>query len=152
MLKKVLRKGFKAYPIYQKESDTLIARIEEALQGDNSRFQQLIRQRISITEDYLEQLLPLTSGIREGNSTTTETPLWQQKIASLKVGEWITDKQHQGQVRVLNLAWRSPDVDRFGNRQHRPPHTITIPVDLSVSLPKDYYIQCKDSLHHATET
>ncbi len=109
---KLLRLGFRNYPLFKEESEILIEQLEEALTKNDSLFQQLNVERIAVTTEYIKQLLPLVNETPEGASISVY-PKWQKQIANIKIGDWITDHHQHGRVRLLSLVWRSKDNSRL---------------------------------------
>ncbi len=111
-LVKLLRLGFRCYPLYQDDSEELIAQLDEALTKNKELFQQLNSERTVVTAEYIEQLLPL-KGPSPADQTISVYPEWQKQIAAIKIGDWITDRHEHGKVRLLSLAWRNENNSRL---------------------------------------
>jgi diguanylate cyclase (GGDEF)-like protein len=111
-LVKLLRLGFKSYPLYRIESEELIEQLDEALTRDKRLFRELNRERTPVTPEYLEKLLPL-KGLSPDEQTISVYPQWQKQIANIKIGDWITEHHQNNQVRVISLAWHNEDHSRL---------------------------------------
>ncbi len=110
-LMQMLRKGFKTYNLNPEESGELIGQIKQVLDHDNPLFQELNSQRVAVTQDYIESLLPpQKEPVREPTPQASESYL--KLAASIQIGDWIVAQQQQGHVRALNLAWQDFESNR----------------------------------------
>jgi len=112
-LGKVLRAGFKAYPLQQPESESLIKQIEDSIRGDTTLFRQHNQDRVEITEAYLDELLPGSIAVSETKKTEGIDKKWLDALRKIQQGDWITHQWKPGQVRLLNLVWIDPNRMRY---------------------------------------
>lgn len=112
-LEQVLRRGFDAYPIHKCESDILVDQIGQANSGDLALFKQFNRQRVSVNEAYLDELLPESSASPSIDSEQDIEGEWLARVEQIQDGDWIANHQQQGQIRLLNLIWIDPLANRY---------------------------------------
>ncbi len=112
---KILKKGFTEYPVHRREAEELIREIENALHGDEDIHRALVANRVLVDEDYLQQTLQSKASAKTESNVATDSPDsdWPNLLKQLDIGEWIVQQREQGQVRLLNLAWKNPSATRF---------------------------------------
>ncbi len=110
----VVKQNFSLYPLYPKETEALTEKIRIALYEKGETYQTLLSDRVTIDEDFLKSLF-------DNDIPTDEDPedirlndaSWMDRVKAIKVDDWIADHFGQGQVRLLNLAWKTPESSRF---------------------------------------
>ncbi len=107
----VLRRGFDAYPLYRSEGENLIEKIGQSIRGDKALFELFNKQRVEVTETYLDELLPDSRG--EPSSPESSENTVDNRLPAMQEGDWIIQNLKQGQVRLLNLIWVSPEHNRY---------------------------------------
>jgi len=114
-LLKIVHKGFVAYPVHPEGSRRYIEELRSALVQGGAAARGLIEQRVQVDEAYLRRLfvgqLQLASPDRD---LPPPAPQWLDLVEHLSLDEWLVERhQESGRMRLVNLAWRSPDSDRL---------------------------------------
>ena len=113
-LEQVLHKGFDGYPLYREQSESLIEQIHQSLKRGSETFRLHNEQRVEITTAYLDQLLPDTAkAVANTDSDVDVEPQWVRQLEKIQVGDWVTEQQQKGRVRVLNLALHDAATNRY---------------------------------------
>jgi diguanylate cyclase (GGDEF)-like protein len=110
----VLKKGFERYPVHIREAEKFISGLEESLNEGSGKFAQYIKQRTTISKNDLTAMMadqmPSVSG--HGSAEEVEKS-WLELVHNIKVDDWIVEQRDSGQVRLINLAWKSPYSSRL---------------------------------------
>jgi diguanylate cyclase (GGDEF)-like protein len=110
----VLKKGFERYPVHIQKAARFIASLEESLNEGSDKFAEYVKQRTTISKKDLKAMMkdqmPNVSG--QGPSEEVEKS-WLDLVHDIKVDDWIVEQRDSGQVRLINLAWKSPYSSRL---------------------------------------
>jgi diguanylate cyclase (GGDEF)-like protein len=110
----VLKKGFERYPVHIQAADQFISDLEGSLKKGSKKFIGYIKQRTTISQSDLKAMMqdqmPSVSG--DGPSEEVEKS-WLDLVHDIKVDDWIVEQRESGQVRLINLAWKSPYSSRL---------------------------------------
>jgi len=110
----LLRAGFSDYPVHWAKAQQLIDEIELCLTGGEENRRACIENRINIDQNYirerLDQQAPRTNHV-DGDALPDSE--WGSLIRTIENGDWIIQKREQGQVRLINLAWKNSANTRF---------------------------------------
>jgi len=109
----MMRKGFALYPLHAAAVDEFITRVNTSLLGDKTVFQELATP-VLISKHELQKLL----GLRDTETvpmseTAAAEQIWLQRVKQLETEDWIVEQRQEGQARMINLAWKSPQTNRF---------------------------------------
>jgi diguanylate cyclase (GGDEF)-like protein len=110
----VLKKGFERYPVHIREANQFIAGLESSLEKGSDQFAQYIKQRTTISKNDLKKMMQdqMPSVAGQGTADTVEKS-WLDLVHDIKVDDWIVEQRDSGQVRLINLAWKSPYSSRL---------------------------------------
>jgi|GEM_PF-1886336 len=110
----ILERGFRDYPVHAEATASFIEHFRSALTEGGDAYQQWIDDRILIDNDYLEQRLYEQAPVefQQSGDAVIAGP-WAERLRALDTGEWIVEHRNQGQVRLLNLAWKDSTSTRF---------------------------------------
>jgi diguanylate cyclase (GGDEF)-like protein len=100
----LLERGFSSMPVRKKESFLLLQHLKKMLAGNQEPFLQLI------TTSVKTPAIAVSSSSQKDRSLSSEQ---NNHIQSLKVGEWLIEKQLNGISRPLNLVWIGDDGQPF---------------------------------------
>ncbi len=110
----VLRKGFDRYPVHLEAAKRFIADLEGALQDSSDKFAGYITQRTTISKDDLKAMMrDQMPSVTDGESAEKVEESWLEMVQNIKVDDWIVEQREPGQVRLINLAWKSPYTSRL---------------------------------------
>ncbi len=110
----VLRKGFDRYPVHLEAAKRFIADLEGALQDSGDKFAGYITQRTTISKDDLKTMMrDQMPNVADGAPAETVEESWLEMVQNIKVDDWIVEQREPGQVRLINLAWKSPFTSRL---------------------------------------
>jgi diguanylate cyclase (GGDEF)-like protein len=110
----VLRKGFARYPVHIQEANQFIAELEDSLTNGSNKFVQYVRQRTTINQNDLKAMMrdQMPSSSEHRPSEKVEKS-WLELVHNIVVDDWIVEQRDSGQVRLINLAWKSPYSSRL---------------------------------------
>ena len=111
---RVIKKNFSLYPLYPKETDELVKKIRTALFEKGEIYQDLLSNRITVDATFLKTLFhdEIPSDEDLGYIELKDSS-WLDRIKGIEVDGWIAEHRAQGQVRLLNLAWKNPESTRY---------------------------------------
>lgn len=108
---RIVRRGFKDYPVYPEGTRKFAKQLQQALVEGGEKAANFMTQRISVDEAYINRLFI-------GHQNPTETvqqaiePQWLELVAGLDVGDWVIQQNRGKRLRLVNLAWKSPVSDK----------------------------------------
>jgi diguanylate cyclase (GGDEF)-like protein len=112
--RRILRNGFSAYPLHPQETAELTDQISHALEVGGETYRQLLLDRVVVDQAYLQDLfrqqIPDSRSPAPGSAPLADAVAM---LPQLNTGDWIAERLQQGQIRLLNMAWRAPSSDRF---------------------------------------
>jgi diguanylate cyclase (GGDEF)-like protein len=110
----VLKKGFERYPVHIREAGKFISGLEESLEKGSDKFAEYIKQRTTISKNDLKAMMrdQMPSVSDQGPAEEVEKS-WLDLVHNIKVDDWIAEQRDSGQVRLINLAWKSPYSSRL---------------------------------------
>jgi len=109
-----IKQNFSLYPLYPKETEALTEKIRIALYEKGETYQTLLSDRVTIDDDFLKSLFDSDNpNDKDPENIRLNDASWMDRVKAIKVDDWIADHFGQGQVRLLNLAWKTPESSRF---------------------------------------
>lgn len=144
-LTQMMRKGFALYPLHAAAADKFITRVEASLLGDEKIFQELATP-VPIGERELRKLL----GLRETETAPEDASvsagqMWIQRVKQLETEDWIVEQLQEGQARMINLAWKSPQANRFVFVDGSGQKTLdTSDLELALDFEQGHYAALED--------
>ncbi len=109
----IVRKGFAEYPVHPEGTEGFILELQHAL-NDSDAAQSFIHTRIDINEAYLNRLFVGQVSIDlEEAAVPHADAQWRERVAGLKLGEWLLLHRAEGKSRLVNLAWKNQQSDRY---------------------------------------
>jgi diguanylate cyclase (GGDEF)-like protein len=110
----VLKKGFERYPVHIQAADQFITDLEKSLNKDSKKFIGYIKQRTTISKNDLKTMMQDQMPSVSGQEPSEEVEKsWLDLVHDIKVDDWIVEQRDSGQVRLINLAWKSPYSSRL---------------------------------------
>lgn len=112
-LLRIIRKGFTDYPVHPEGAQSFTEELQTALLEGGEAAQNLQNNRVTFDEDYLQTLFLGQSFFESESTDMLEVEeKWLELVAGIELGEWIVERREEGQVRLVNMAWRSPETGR----------------------------------------
>jgi len=112
-LLQLIRKGFSEYPVYPEGAERFVADLQRAL-NDPAAAQAYVDDRRQVDESYLSRLFVGQPGFEpEPASTPATEPHWLERVRRLEPGAWLVQQPREGESRMLNLACKQADTDRY---------------------------------------
>ena len=113
-LLRLLGRGFADYPVHAARAGELLAEIESGLAEGGEACLRLIEPRVQIDAALLREILDQQLAAVESDlAEPLSDSHWGKRIRALAPGDWIVQQRDDGQVRLINLAWRNGDNSRF---------------------------------------
>jgi diguanylate cyclase (GGDEF)-like protein len=108
----LIHKGFKDYPIHREQARVFEHELRRIL--DSSYKSDIISQpSIEVDEAYLNHHfhgMRIHTGATEQASVDSE---WLHHVNEIDLDTWLVEQDIEGRLRVLNLAWKNPQTDRY---------------------------------------
>ncbi len=113
-LMKVLDRGFTEHPVHRPNADAFLNELKNALQQGGAPYEKLREGPSIVDEAYLDQLFEeqMPSPSPDATAPAAEEG-WLKRVSGIEKGEWIVEQRKQGQVRLLQLAWKNPASSRY---------------------------------------
>ncbi len=110
-LLKVIKKGFNDYPVYPEGAQQFTSELMQALVDEGEIAQSFAVNRIAIDAEYLNRLFLGHAMEAEEYNRHPVGQNWMDLVANLAVGDWIVQHDVGGSLRLVNLAWKSADLE-----------------------------------------
>ncbi|MEN8178317.1 MAG: DUF1631 family protein [Pseudomonadota bacterium] len=111
---RIMRKGFSEYPVHRWQAEAFIEEFERSLFAGGAEMDIWMHKRIEVDGDYLDNILPMVQvEHRELDGSNEKLHPWQSIVDGMKVDDWIVEPREQGQVRLINLAWKNLQGSRL---------------------------------------
>ncbi|MDJ0807013.1 MAG: DUF1631 family protein [Gammaproteobacteria bacterium] len=110
---KVIRKGFNDYPVYPEGAQQFVNELMQALVGEAAATKNFNTNRVAIDEAYLHRLFQGHVMVPERLDPLPVEQTWIDLVEGLRMGDWIVQQPEGEMHRLVNLAWKDPEQDRY---------------------------------------
>ena len=108
----MIHKGFTDYPIHGEEAHAFAEQLHLALTGKQGAGA-LLEPSVSVDLAYLEKLIRGVRNITPATDGQRAESEWQRLVDEIQLDAWLVEKLDEERPRVLSLAWKNPQTDRY---------------------------------------
>ncbi len=112
-LMKVVKKGLNDYPVYPEGAQQFTDELMQALVDEGESAENFTANQISVDAAYLKRLFQGHAMELEGIDRQPVAENWLDLVKKLAEGDWIVMHDAGERLRLVNLVWKSPDLDRL---------------------------------------
>lgn len=111
---KIIKKGFLDYPVYPEGTQQFLIELKKALVQGGKTAQAFVQERFRVDDAYLKQLFVGQIELETDADDVHQAGLkWLELVEKLELQEWVVERRSEGQVRLVNMAWKNPQSGRF---------------------------------------